>query len=93
MTKPTAHLNGTGARDLYVQYHEAYMAVGRAIETVIYASPHGRDYYVQGDTALSEALKEHESRLERLRSVRSELEDIALHCYDAHMAREARRRA
>lgn len=42
--------------------------------------PHGRDYYVQDDYAIGEALNEHDKRLRSLNTIREELEDLAHRC-------------
>lgn len=73
---PTVHLNGTSREELLMQLKNAYYALGKTIEAVYRAAPHGRDYYPQGDDAINEAIKEHKSRLERLSSVRDELMTI-----------------
>ena len=78
LTLPTLHLNGTSARSLLSGYEEAYEAVREAIVFVARAYPNGRDYYPQGDTAISEALLEHERRLMLLKAVSDELESMIL---------------
>jgi hypothetical protein len=52
---------------------KAYNAVGKARSAVGDAAPHGRDYYPQGPDAYTEARKEHDSRLARLKSVQDEI--------------------
>lgn len=73
---PTVHLNGTSEQELRSQLKEAAIAVTTAMEALRHAAPHGRDYYVQSDTACNEAIKEHCARLDRLSSVYDELVEI-----------------
>ena len=46
---PTIHLNGTGAECLAAEYHEVYLAIGRASEALEAATCNARDFYPQGD--------------------------------------------
>ena len=41
------------------------------------ASPNGRDYYVQGPDATSAAIRQHNLRMNALRNVMQELQEIA----------------
>lgn len=78
LTVPTVHLNGTGARGLLDQYEAAVHAVEHALTVLSQSAPHGRDYYVQKDTAAyTKARGEHDARVIRLKTVSDEL--IALH--------------
>ena len=70
---PTLHMNGTSATALIDQVANAGSAVSAAMAALAEATPNGRDYYPQGGSAIIKALKEHESRMERLRSVHDEL--------------------
>lgn len=76
MIKPTVHLNGTSRGELQRQYEVAASALGHAIDAVVEAGPHGRDYYVQGPDASSLAIREHEARVMKLREVLAEIDDI-----------------
>ncbi len=78
MTYPTVHLNGTSRNSLVDQYQNAANAVRTAIDTVAQNGPHGRDYYVV-DGAFEAARKEHQARLDKLRSVLHEIDDILDH--------------
>lgn len=73
MQIPSIHLNGTSSGMLLKQNAEALVAIDRALDVLVQAAPHGRDYYVQGDTAFLDAQKEHEARVSCLRGVRDEL--------------------
>jgi hypothetical protein len=76
MRIPTVHRNGTSKQELEDQVREAYLQVSIAIAALEAASPNGRDYYLQGETAINEATKEHLDRMKRLVSVRAELMHI-----------------
>lgn len=80
MTLPTIHLNGTSADMLTEDYLAAANAVQLAVRALCKIEFHGRDYYVQPGDAFAVARVEHQSRLDRLRSVESELLAIASHC-------------
>ena len=77
MMVPTIHLNGTSRQELLDGYVVALSAVCDALIAVGKSYPNGRDYYVQGPDATHKAMEEHRSRLERLKSVRDELNTIA----------------
>ena len=79
MTLPTIHLNGSNASDMLDGLMEAMVTMRLAISHVGKVGPNGRDYYPQSPGAIHVAMDEHESRLERLRSVLKELEAIAQH--------------
>lgn len=87
MEFPTIHLNGTSKRELLEQYTEASHAVDAALDALYKAGPNGRDYYVQSASALYKAQDEHYARIKKLREVKQELDDIALHVADAEGGR------
>jgi len=87
MTYPTIHLNGTSLVDLIKQYEEAHQSVYHAVLETEKASPNARDYYPQGDSASYEARQEHIHRMERLRDVLRELEQILLRLHEEAMNR------
>lgn len=76
MMIPTVHLNGTSWASLIAQIESAVNAIDKALEAISDASPNGRDYYPQGDSAFKKALIEHESRLHRLREIKNEYHQI-----------------
>ena len=80
LTKPTIHMNGTSASSLLELYADASATVRVAIDDVAKTGPHGRDYYPQGDEALTKAIEQHRARLQKLEDVLKELEELALHC-------------
>lgn len=84
MLKPTIHLNGTSPEGLMEQVQGAMIACRNAISALASAAPNARDYYPQGSEAFSIALAEFEDRMNRMRSVLRELEEIAEHVAD-HM--------
>lgn len=76
MIAPLIHLNGSSAEALKTQIETAGRAVEQAIEALVHASPHGRDYYPLGHAAITTAVREHQDRLKRLTSVLEELHEI-----------------
>lgn len=76
MKTPTIHLNGTSAESLAQQYEHARNKVRDAIEALAHVDIHGRDYYLQGPRAYSEAVAEHCKRVDALQWVADELEVI-----------------
>jgi len=78
-TFPTVHLNGTGKRGLTLQYARVASALRTAIDVTAQNGPHGRDYYVQPGEAFLHARKEHQERLDRLREVLGEIDEILEH--------------
>lgn len=77
MKTPTIHLNGSAASDLFESYVTASQKIGEAIQAVSDAYPNARDYYPQEAGAYHVAVAEQQSRLERLTSVRAEMEALA----------------
>ena len=87
MKLPSIHLNGTSREALVKQMADVVHALDEALTKVGYATPHGRDYYVQGNgeaypPAYQEAVKEHEDRLKRLLALRNEYEALGLAIQD-----------
>jgi hypothetical protein len=76
MLFPTVHLNGTAKSDLVAQLESAIDSLFDAERKVSEAEPNGRDFYPQGPNVINQAIAEHVSRLNRLQSVRNELEQI-----------------
>lgn len=70
---PIIHLNGSSQESLEIQYHNAARSVMDAINELSNSGPNQRDYYPQGEEAWRCAKEEHESRVNRLRSVYDEL--------------------
>lgn len=93
MRKPSIHLNGTGAERLLEQHEASLEALHRAITAVCDAGPNSRDYYVQGPDAPTEAQREHEARVARLKSVRDEIGQIVESLHDQVADRDLARRS
>ena len=74
---PTIHLNGTSKESLVESLCEAIHAIHEAGRALAQTCPNGRDYYPQGNTAIQWALDQHEARMNKLREVATELEQIA----------------
>lgn len=82
MRKPTIHTNGTGAAGLFEQLANTTSQLRQTLRVLEASAPHGRDYYPQGDDAITEAIAEHVSRLDRVRSVLVECEELIQHVAD-----------
>lgn len=80
--KPTVHLNGTSAESLIQQYSDAHRAVVAAADSIAKNGPNQRDYYPQGDLAWTCARSQHEVRLQALRRIASELQELCDYVYD-----------
>jgi len=78
MLIPTIHLNGTSKEALLTSLCDAIDAVHVASHKLAAACPNSRDYYPQGSDAIGSALSEHDARMDKLKSVVFELEQIAL---------------
>lgn len=74
MRFPTVHRNGTSGEALYALHVTACDRLRDAIRALDAAAPNGRDFYVQGDHAIGEAMREHVERVSKLSSV---LRDVA----------------
>ena len=73
---PRIHSNGTWLADLAAYNTDAGINITAAMESLGRAAPNARDFYIIGPDAFREAQKQHEARMEKLRSVRQELELI-----------------
>jgi hypothetical protein len=73
MMTPTLHLNGTSKQALTEALDAAARVLHTALGLLNETAPNGRDYYPQGPHALTQAMEEHVSRLERVQTVRAEL--------------------
>jgi len=82
MQFPTVHLNGTDYKTLYNEYMNAYDRVDDALQALREVTVHGRDYYVQDGNAFEQARREHIERLEKLESVKRDLEKIIINLND-----------
>jgi hypothetical protein len=60
MIYPTVHLNGTSKKDLIEQWEKAHDKLAEALQLLKDATPHGRDYYLQGPNVIFEAVGQHD---------------------------------
>jgi hypothetical protein len=74
---PTVHLNGTSRQELIDQLYVAVRALHEAGSALARAAPNARDYYVQNPLAFSLAQDQHYARMQKLRDITRELEQIA----------------
>lgn len=81
MRFPTVHLNGTSKKELIEQYDKAIYDLNQAIQSLMAAAPHRRDYYPQGDFAFSEASQQFRAQVTSLCGVRDELVKIYEHLH------------
>ncbi len=73
---PMIHTNGTSKKELVGKLETAVAALYSAIEGLQGTAPHARDYYLQSSDAYGMAKREHDDRMDRLTSVRAELQEI-----------------
>jgi hypothetical protein len=91
MIKPTIHLNGSSADQLFEQLSDAIGAAYRLLDALSLAAPNGRDYYPQGPDALKLATVAHVSRVARIQSVLDELRELSEHVADEQDRRNEQR--
>lgn len=90
MIAPLVHLNGTSARALVDDLHGALDAIRLAEAEHSSCALHPRDYVLHADAgAFLRARQAHFSRMDRLQSVRTELE-VILEAVVAQEVRDAR---
>jgi len=75
-TFPTVHLNGTAGADLQREYHAAYKAIDAAMDALGAATLNGRDFYVQGPAAYSQARAERDAAFDKLRQAQAYVEEM-----------------
>ena len=85
LAKPTIHINGTHKDTLLDAHCDAMTAIRKAMDAMEEIAPNGRDYYIQDPSmsALRVAQSEHNVRVNHLRAVLAELEEIAEHIADS----------
>lgn len=83
MMLPSVHLNGTSKSELFTMHMAALEAIREAETALAKTAPNGRDFYVQGPGATSDAMNEHRARMVKLADVHKELETILEHLDDA----------
>ena len=77
--KPTVHLNGTSKEALLDQYHTVISALRVALEAMVDAEPHARDYYPQGEGAFTLAQRESAWRLSQVLIIQDEFRQLQEH--------------
>ena len=82
MTYPCIHMNGTSAGELAENYNLALSAIGVAMDMLNKCNPNGRDYYPLPVGSLEQAIAEQTERLNALRKVYLQLEELTIYCYD-----------
>ncbi len=78
MRVPTIHLNGTSGSTLMDEYLAAYEALVKARDAVLTITVHGRDYYVQKDNPIQEAIREKYDMVEVLNDKMKEIADVLI---------------
>ena len=77
---PTIHLNGSSAKSLTDDYSRARRAVQEASIALMSVDFNARDYYVQGPSAWTEAVKQRHDLYQHLSDVFDALHEHELHC-------------
>ena len=73
MMIPSIHLNGTSQKELLEQVRNAVVSISASYEILCLATPHGRDYYPQGQEAYTKANFDHIERIGKIKAVHDEL--------------------
>ena len=73
MMIPTIHLNGTSRASLLSELESAHAAMSAAIDALRQVTVHGRDYYVQGEHAYTQARSEMDARLIALKDIANDV--------------------
>ena len=82
MMKPTIHFNGTSCKQLLTQAERVCDTLRAALVELADFTPDGRDYYPQGSDATAQAGREHRTRVDRVRSVLVEIEELYVYLAD-----------
>lgn len=78
MMIPSVHLNGTGKVNLLSELEEAHNALLVADQKLRQVTVHGRDYYVQGPAAYTQARTEMDARLAALETLMHDVREMHL---------------
>lgn len=73
---PSVHMNGDTREELVRINRAAYLAATKLIDALYESAPNGRNYYVQGDDAMSKAMAQHRARVARAEGIKAELAEI-----------------
>jgi hypothetical protein len=93
MIYPTIHSNGTDPEVLLKNYLSAVAACREALDLLEACAPNARDHYVQSTEAMIVASSEHVIRVQKLISVKVELNALAEHIQQQVDNREEQRRS
>lgn len=74
---PTIHLNGSSQESLLEDATSTANAIGNSIQKMIEGWPNARDYYTQGPEAYGMAVAWWQERMNTLRQIRGEFEQVA----------------
>ena len=77
MMVPTIHINGSDGPRMVQETLDVAQHLDKAIEAMLLICPHGRDFYLQNFSAISEATREYSGRLAKLVLVRDQLRELA----------------
>lgn len=86
---PTVNLNGTSVEDLVRQQLHVMLALGKALEEMGKAMPHGRDYFDTDKPTSTIARQEvaeqaREAWRERMKLVHDLMDEVTKHAYHIH---------
>jgi hypothetical protein len=82
---PTIHFNGTSAKSLQEEYHDARKAIEAAIVALISTTCNQRDFYPQEPGAWERARAERMEALTMLRQVKEYAERWEMHASEAQV--------
>jgi len=77
---PTIHINGSSAESLTKDYSHARRAVQEASIALMSVDFNARDYYVQGPSAWTEAVKQRHDIYEHLSAAFDAMQEHELYC-------------
>lgn len=80
MQLPTIHLNGDRPETLLTQYRNAYEKLGDALKALQEVETNGRNFYPQGNDAVTTAREEHNARYLAVHAVQKDMLELAQHC-------------
>ena len=78
MLIPKIHMNGTSGAELLQQACDVMAALNDSLEAMRKATPNGRDYYLQGESAAKEAREQFSNLYRAVEDVRLEFEVLAM---------------
>lgn len=87
---PTVHLNGSSPDSLLDAYREVLDVCLKLAKALAEAQPNGRDFYPQGPNAISVAMAEHRTRVERVKLTMDEITALYDGVMDQVEARQKR---